>query len=93
MKELNTTNKYLFISNKSKKTGNHIHRSTVNKMLNKYIEKLNEIKLHPHTLRHDYATTRYEEGYSDMRLKKSLGQTSNVVNRYVHPGGEDNRNN
>lgn len=93
LKELNTTNKYLFISNKSKKTGNHIHRSTVNKMLNKYIEKLNEIKLHPHTLRHDYATTRYEEGYSDMRLKKSLGQTSNVVNRYVHPGGEDNRNN
>ena len=93
LKELNTTNKYLFISNKSKKTGNHIHRSTVNKMLNKYIEKLNETKLHPHTLRHDYATTRYEEGYSDMRLKKSLGQTSNAVNRYVHPGGEDNRNN
>ena len=50
LKELNTTNKYLFISNKSKKTGNHIHRSTVNKMLNKYIEKLNEIKLHPHTI-------------------------------------------
>lgn len=42
---------------------------------------------------HDYATTRYEEGYSDMRLKKSLGQTSNAVNRYVHPGGEENRNN
>ena len=93
LKELNTTNKYLFISNKSKKTGNHIHRSTVNKMLNKYIEQLNEKKLHPHTLRHDFATTRYEEGYSDMRLKKSLGQTSNAVNRYVHPGGEDNRNN
>ena len=93
LKELNTTNKYLFISNKSKKTGNHIHRSTVNKMLNKYIEKLNETKLHPHTLRHDFATTRYEEGYSDMRLKKSLGQTSNAVNRYVHPGGEDSRNN
>ena len=61
--------------------------------LYKLNEKLNEIKLHPHTLRHDYATTRYEEGYSDMRLKKSLGQTSNAVNRYVHPGGEDNRNN
>ena len=93
LEKLNVTNKYLFISNKSKNTGKHIDRSTVNKMLNKYIEKLNEIKLHPHTLRHDYATTRYEEGYSDMRLKKSLGQTSNVVNRYVHPGGEDNRNN
>ena len=26
-----------------------------------------------------------------MRLKKSLGQTSNAVNRYVHPGGEDRR--
>ena len=66
---------------------------TSNKMLNKYIEQLNEKKLHPHTLRHDFATTRYEEGYSDMRLKKSLGQTSNAVNRYVHPGGEENRNN
>ena len=93
LEKLNVTNKYLFISNKSKNTGKHIDRSTVNKMLNKYCEKLNEKKLHPHILRHDFATTRYEEGFSDMRLKKSLGQSSNVVNRYVHPGGEENRNN
>lgn len=93
LEKLNVTNKYLFISNKSKNTGKHIDRSTVNKMLNKYCEKLNEKNLHPHILRHDFATTRYEEGFSDMRLKKSLGQSSNVVNRYVHPGGEENRNN
>lgn len=93
LEKLNVTNKYLFISNKSKNTGKHIDRSTVNKMLNKYCEKLNEKNLHPHILRHDFATTRYEEGFSDMRLKKSLGQSSSVVNRYVHPGGEENRNN
>lgn len=82
-------NKYLIISNESANTGKQIHRSLVNKILNKYCEKVKETEINPHMLRHLYATTKYQEGYNDMMLKKTLGQTSNVTNRYVHPGYEE----
>lgn len=81
-------NKYLIISNKSVKTGKKIDRTTVNKMLEKYCEKVREDKINPHIYRHGFATEKYEKGYTDMMLKKSLGQTSNATDRYVHPGGE-----
>ena len=81
-------NKYLIISNKSVKTGKKIDRSMVNKMLEKYCKKINENSINPHIFRHDFATNKYEEGYTDMMLKKSLGQTSNATDRYIHPGGE-----
>lgn len=81
-------NKYLIISNKSVNTGKKIDRSMVNKMLEKYCKKINENSINPHIFRHDFATNKYEEGYTDMMLKKSLGQTSNATDRYIHPGGE-----
>ena len=82
-------NKYLIVSNESANTGKPIHRSLINKTLNKYCEKVNENKIHPHILRHHCATDKYQEGYNDMMLKKTLGQSSNITNRYVHPGFED----
>lgn len=82
-------NKYLIVSNESVNTGKPIHRSLINKTLNKYCEKVNENKIHPHILRHHCATDKYQEGYNDMMLKKTLGQSSNITNRYVHPGFED----
>ena len=81
-------NKYLIISNKSVNTGKKIDRTTVNKMLEKYCKKVNEDTINPHIFRHDFATNKYEEGYTDMMLKKTLGQTSNITDRYIHPGGE-----
>ncbi len=82
-------NKYLVISNKSVKTGKKIDRTTVNKMLEKYCKKVKENTINPHIFRHAFATEKYENGYTDMMLKKSLGQTSNVTDKYVHPGGEN----
>ena len=38
-------------------------------------------------------TDNMKEGYSDMMLKKFLGQTSNVTDIYTHPGGEKYREN
>ena len=82
-------NKYLIISNRTANNGKQIHRSLVNKLLSKYCEELKEENIHPHQFRHQYATNKYQEGYNEMMLKKSLGQSSNVVNRYVHEGYED----
>ena len=82
-------NKYLIVSNESANTGKPIHRSLINKTLDKYCEKVNENKIHPHILRHHCATDKYQEGYNDMMLKKTLGQSSNITNRYVHPGLEE----
>lgn len=82
-------NKYLIISNRTVNNGQAIHRTLVNKLLEKYCEELKEDKINPHQLRHIYATNKYQEGYNEMMLKKSLGQTSNVVNRYVHEGYEE----
>lgn len=84
-------NKYLIISNKSIKTGKKIDRTTVNKMIEKYCKKINEKAINPHIYRHGFATNKYEEHYTDMMLKKVLGQTSNVTDRYVHPGGENTK--
>lgn len=84
-------NKYLVISNKSVNTGKKMDRTTVNKMLEKYCKKVNENSVNPHIFRHDFATNKYEEGYTDMMLKKMLGQTSNATDKYIHPGGEEKR--
>lgn len=82
-------NKYLIISNRTINTGKPIHRTSVNKLLEGYCEKIDEEKINPHLLRHDFATDKYQEGYTEIMLKKSLGQTSNAVNRYVHEGFEE----
>ncbi len=86
-------NKYLFVSNKTANTGERMSRTGINKLLEKYCKMVQEDKINPHIMRHDSATGKYEEGYSDMMLKKFLGQTSNVTDIYTHPGGEKYREN
>ena len=66
-------------------------RQSVNNILNSYCEKLKEDNINPHILRHNKATNMYEEGASDIMIKKQLGQTSNATDRYVHAGGEKYR--
>ena len=35
----------------------------------------------------------YENGYTDIMIKKILGHTSNATDIYTHPGGEHYRKN
>jgi len=86
-------NKYLIISNKTANTNKPMGRTSINNILTSYCNKVKENKINPHIMRHDCATSMYEEGYTDMMLKKALGQNSNVTNKYVHPGGEQLRRN
>ena len=81
-------NKYLFVSNKTANTNKPMCRATVNHLLEKYCSEINEKKLNPHLLRHDCGTELYEEGYSDLMIKKWLGHSSNATDVYTHPGGE-----
>lgn len=81
-------NKYLFVSNKTANTNKPMCRTTVNYLLEKYCSEINEKKLNPHLLRHDCGTELYEEGYSDLMIKKWLGHSSNATDVYTHPGGE-----
>lgn len=84
--------KYLFLSNKTANTNKPMCRTSINNIINKYCNEVNQYKIHPHILRHNCATKKYEEGYSDIMIKKLLGQTSNVTDIYTHPGGEKIRN-
>lgn len=82
-------NKYLIISNESANTGKHIDRTLINKTLKKYCNYINEKTINPHVIRHFFATKKYENGYTDIMLKKILGQSSNVTERYCHTGNEN----
>lgn len=86
-------NKYLLVSNKTAGSNKPMGRTSINNILAKYCEEVREDKINPHLFRHHCATTRYEEGYTEMMLKKMLGQNSNVTLRYVHEGGEEIRKN
>lgn len=83
-------NKYLIISNKTVNTGKPVHRTMINKLIENYCNQLNENKINPHIFRHNFATDKYQYGYTKMMLQKVLGQSSNVVDRYVHAGDEEN---
>ena len=72
-------NKYLFVSNKSANTNKPIGRTSINNILNKYCNEIQHKKIKPHIFRHDCATKKYEDGYTDIMIKKQLGQTSNVT--------------
>ena len=85
-------NKYLFISNKSANTNKPFCRTSINNLLSKYCNLVNENKINPHLFRHECATSLYEQGYSDIMLKKWLGHTSNATDIYTHPGRENYRN-
>ena len=84
-------NKYLFVSNKTANTNKPMSRATINKILENYCLKVNENRINPHLMRHDAATKKYEEGYSDIMPKKFLGHSSNATDIYTHPGGEKYR--
>lgn len=84
-------NKYLIVSNKTANTNKPMGRTSINNILEAYCIKVKEDKINPHVLRHDCATTMYEEGATDIMIKKKLGQSSNITNIYVHTGGEKYR--
>lgn len=86
-------NKYLFVSNKTANTNKPMCRTSINNLLKYYCIEIHEDKVNPHIFRHDCATIWYEEGCSDMMLKKFLGQSSNITDIYTHPGGEKIMNN
>lgn len=86
-------NKYLFVSNKTANTNTSMSRTSINNILAKYCNEVNETKINPHIMRHDSGTKKYEEGYSDLMLKKFLGHSSNATDIYTHPGGERYREN
>ena len=87
----NRENKYLFVSNKTANTNKAMSRTSINNILAKYCKEVNEDKINPHIMRHDSGTKKYEEGYSDLMLKKFLGHSSNATDIYTHPGGEKYR--
>lgn len=82
-------NKYLFISNKTANTGKAITRNSINNMLNKYCDELKIPRFNPHIFRHDFGTTSYELGYSELFLKNQMGDSSNAIDIYIHPGKEN----
>lgn len=86
-------NKYLLVSNKTANTNKPMCRTSINTILTEYCKKVNENKIKPHIMRHDSGTKKYEEGYSDIMLKKFLGHSSNATDIYTHPGGEKYREN
>lgn len=86
-------NKYLFVSNKTSNTNKPMSRTGINNLLEKYCTEINENKINPHIFRHDAATQKYEQNYSDLMLKKFLGHSSNATDIYTHPGGEKYREN
>lgn len=81
-------NKYLFISNKTANTNKPITRQSVNNILNKYCNEVNEKSINPHIMRHDCATKMYNEGCSELMLQKQLGQSSSATQIYIHTGEE-----
>ncbi len=81
-------NKYLFVSNKTANTNKPMCRTSINNLLSEYSNKVHEEKVNPHIFRHDCGTTMYEEGCSDLMIKKRLGHSSNASDIYTHPGGE-----
>lgn len=86
-------NKYLLVSNKTANTNKPMCRTSINNILTGYCKKVNENKIKPHIMRHDSGTKKYEEGYSDIMLKKFLGHSSNATDIYTHPGNEKYREN
>lgn len=87
------TNKYLFVSNKTSNTNQPMSRTGINNLLEKYCIEINEKKINPHIFRHDAATQKYEQNYSDLMLKKFLGHSSNATDIYIHTGCERYREN
>jgi len=81
-------NKYLIVSNKTANTNKPMSRTSINHLLEGYCNEIKEEKINPHIFRHDCATTMYEEGASDIMIKKWLGHSSNATDIYTHPGGE-----
>ena len=81
---------YLFPSCNRNNTGLHMDRSTVFKMLRRYGALCNIARLHPHTLRHTFATHHLSAGTSLPQIKTMLGHKSfNSTLIYAHVPTEE----
>ncbi len=69
---------YVFVSNKAKK----LNPSTIQRIFKEYNDNI-----HPHMLRHFFATNAYDKGLLNLRqLQEQLGHTSlTTVQKYTHP--------
>lgn len=72
------TSEYVFVSNKAEK----LYPSTIQKIF-----KEHNPKIHPHMLRHFFATNAYDKGLLNLRqLQEQLGHNRlDTVQRYTHP--------
>lgn len=75
---------YLFVSNK----GNRIDRTVINKLFNKYSDKIT-----PHTLRHFYCSNAIEAGYSVHEVANQAGHSNiHTTLLYTNPTKEKMKN-
>lgn len=75
---------YLFVN----KNGGIIHRSTINRVFNKYSDRIT-----PHTLRHYFCTTALEGGFSVHEVAYLAGHSNiHTTLLYLNPSRESMRN-
>jgi site-specific recombinase XerD len=80
---------YLFPS--SHKIGEHINKITIYKVV-KDLGKVAKIKVHPHQLRHSFATNQYKDQKDIKLLQELLGHSSiSVTARYTHVYSNDKK--
>jgi len=85
------SNSYLFPSKNS--TAGHISRKTMWEVLNVISKKINIQNLHPHTLRHSFATHHLSAGTSLAEIKEMLGHKNyNTTLIYAEIPTEELRN-
>jgi len=80
--ENNIEEGYLFLGRK----GRHLHTRSVQEMVKKAAKKAKIIKnVHPHTLRHSFATHLVENGYDITTVQQLLGHSSlQTTTVYIH---------
>lgn len=86
---IHTNNPYLFVGQKNINRQEHLNRSFVNRILNKYASLCKTVKLHPHILRAYFCTNAlHSAGYSIEQVANQAGHSSlNTTRGYL--GSED----
>lgn len=87
----NTTNTYLFIGKKSNFYGNKpLNRNFVNRIIDKYCQKINLENIHPHILRAYFCTNAYKVGYTLLQIASQAGHSSiNTTRKYIGKNTEN----
>lgn len=75
IKKVFASKDYLFIN----KEGEPFSRRYIHMEINKYGKKLLDKDVHPHTLRHSFATIKHQEGKSIKGISKYLGHSSTSI--------------